>query len=105
MGREVRTYTLLERLVTFATLGALFSLAYPHHTILVCCIVFGAIVFLEIAQTLTPNRHGTPIDAFVKIAGGAAGIMLVRTINSLASVDKEPLTYRHRYPPAANADH
>jgi hypothetical protein len=35
---------------------------------------------LEIAQTLTPDRHGTLTDALEKIAGGAAGILFVRAI-------------------------
>jgi VanZ family protein len=35
---------------------------------------------LEILQTLTPDRHGTLIDALEKMAGGAAGILLARRI-------------------------
>jgi VanZ family protein len=77
---EMRTYAHLEHVVAFAILGTLFSLAYPRRTILVCCIVFGAAALLEIAQTLTPDRHGTLMDALEKIAGGAAGILFARTI-------------------------
>ena len=80
MRPEMRTYARLEHVVAFAILGTLFSLAYPRRTILVCCVVFGAAAALEIAQTLTPDRHGTLIDAFEKIAGGAAGILFARTI-------------------------
>jgi VanZ family protein len=53
---------------------------YPRRTLLVCCIVLGAAALLEIAQTLTPDRHGTLIDALETIAGGTVGIVIVRTI-------------------------
>jgi VanZ family protein len=80
MRPEMRTYAHLEHVVAFAILGTLFSFAYPRRTILVCCIVLGAAAFLEIAQTLTPDRHGTLIDALEKVAGGAAGILFAWTI-------------------------
>ena len=53
-------------------------LRLSRHLILVCCIVFGAAALLEILQTMTPDRHGTLIDALEKMAGGAAGIILAR---------------------------
>jgi hypothetical protein len=31
-------------------------------------------MLLEYLQTLTPDRHGTLVDAFEKIGGGAFGI-------------------------------
>ncbi len=100
MRPEVQTYTLLERIVTFASLGALFSVAYPQRTFLVCFVVFGATIFLEVAQTLTPDRHGTLMDALVKIAGGAAGILLVRAIQFFrvgrhGTADLSPLLRSH----------
>src|SRR5882672_2324844 len=78
MGPQMRTYAHFVHFVAFAVLGALFSFAYPRRTILVCCIVLGAAALLEFAQTLTPDRHGTLIDAFEKIAGGGAGILVAR---------------------------
>ncbi|SIO46197.1 VanZ like family protein [Bradyrhizobium erythrophlei] len=80
MQPEMGTYAHLEHVVAFAILGTLFSFAYPRRTILVCCIVLGAAAFLEIAQTLTPDRHGTLMDALEKVAGGATGILFARTI-------------------------
>lgn len=47
------------------------------------CIVLGGAALLEIAQTLTSDRHGTLIDALEKIAGGAAGILIAQTIQHL----------------------
>ena len=72
---EMQTYAHFEHIMAFALLGALFAFAYPKRLLLVCCIVLGGAVLLEIAQTLTPDRHGTLIDALEKIAGGAVGIV------------------------------
>ena len=71
-------------------LGTLFGFAYPHRTLLVCCIVLGAAALLEIAQTLTPDRHGTLVDALEKIAGGAVGILLARKIQHFRGERKMP---------------
>jgi VanZ family protein len=76
----MRTYAHFEHVIAFALLGVLFTLAYPTRVLMVCCIVLGGGALLEIAQTLTPDRHGTVIDALEKIGGGAAGILLVRAI-------------------------
>lgn len=85
MRPEMRTYAHLEHIIAFAVVGALFSFAYPRRTILVCCIVFGGAALLEILQTLTPDRHGTLVDALEKMAGGAAGIFLARSILQFGS--------------------
>lgn len=82
MRPQMQTYAHFEHIIAFAILGTLFGLAYPRRTLLVCCIVLGAAALLEIAQTLTPDRHGTLVDALEKIAGGAVGILFVRTIQN-----------------------
>jgi VanZ family protein len=64
----------LEHVAAFAVVGSLFCLAYPGRIILVCLIVLGGAVLLEYSQTLTPDRHGTVVDALEKVAGGALGI-------------------------------
>jgi VanZ family protein len=68
----------LEHVAAFAVLGILFCLAYPRHTMLVCLVVFGAAVLLELLQLLTPDRHGRMADALEKVLGGAIGIMVGR---------------------------
>ena len=83
MHPAMRTYAHFEHIIAFFLLGALFAFAYPRRPILVCCIVFGAALGLEILQTVTPDRHGTLIDALEKIAGGAAGIVLARIVRKL----------------------
>lgn len=80
MRPAMQTYAHFEHVIAFAIVGALFGFAYPRHLILVCGIVFGAAAMLEILQTLTPDRHGTLIDALEKMAGGAAGITFARTV-------------------------
>jgi uncharacterized membrane protein len=69
-----------ERLAAFAVLGGLFFLAYPRHIVLVFLIVFGSAVLLEIAQLLTPDRHGRIQDAIAKMTGGALGIVSGRAV-------------------------
>ena len=72
-GPAMHTFAHYEHVIAFALVGALFAFAYPKRLLLICGIVLGGAALLEIAQTLTPDRHGTLIDAVEKIAGGAAG--------------------------------
>jgi hypothetical protein len=72
----IQAYVHFEHIFAFAVVGALFCLAYPRSTVLVCSVVFGSAILLECFQTLTPDRHGTIFDALEKIAGGAIGILL-----------------------------
>jgi VanZ family protein len=70
------SYPSLEHLAAFAVLGALFCLAYPNQIFFVFAIVLGSAVLLELAQLLTPDRHGTVIDALQKAGGGVFGIIV-----------------------------
>jgi VanZ family protein len=85
MQPEMKTYAHLEHVIAFAMLGALFSFVYPRRAIMVFCLVLGGAVVLEILQTLTPDRHGTLVDAVEKMAGGAAGILSVKVTQKLWS--------------------
>ena len=76
MNPEMKVYALYEHVIAFAVMGSLFSFAYPRRPLLVCCFVIGVAGLLEALQTLTPDRHGTWIDALQKMAGGAFGIFL-----------------------------
>ena len=80
MRPRMRTYDHFEHLIAFAIFGGLFAFACPRHVIFVCSIVFISAVALEYLQTLTPDRHGTLIDAFEKIVGGAFGIFTAHGI-------------------------
>ena len=76
---EMKTYARYEHIIAFAVLGAVFCFAYPRHLAIVCAIVFGSAVLLELLQTLTPDRHGTLMDAIEKIAGGACGVIFAKS--------------------------
>lgn len=78
MRVNMRTYAHYEHVIAFAVFGALFAFAYPKHVVFVCCVVLISAVTLEYLQTLTPDRHGTLIDAGEKIVGGAFGICVAR---------------------------
>lgn len=69
-----------ERLAAFAVLGTLFCLAYPRHIVLVSLIVLGSALLFELAQLLTPDRHGRFQDATIKMTGGALGILAGRAM-------------------------
>ena len=73
-ARPVVAAAVIEHLGAFAVMGGLFCLAYPRHIILVCVIVLGSALLLEYAQTLTPDRHGTVLDALEKVIGGGLGV-------------------------------
>ena len=85
---DIKTYARFEHVIAFAVLGALFCFAYPRHTAFVCAIVFGSAVIFELLQTLTPDRHGTLMDAIEKIVGGACGIILAKIV--LAIFQRRP---------------
>jgi hypothetical protein len=75
MRPEMRAYARFEHVIAFAIFGALFSFAYPRSVIFVCAIVSLTAGVLEYLQTLTPDRHGTLVDACEKIAGGTLCIV------------------------------
>ena len=80
MRPEMNTYVHFVHVLAFLLLGALFSLAYPRRTLLVCTLVLGVAILLEIMQTVTPDRHGNVIDAAEKMIGGAIGILLSKAV-------------------------
>jgi VanZ family protein len=80
----------LEHIVAFAVTGLLFCLAYPRQIVRICFIVLGSAVLLEYLQKLTPDRHGTLLDAFEKLVGGALGIFAARATLSLWRRKRSP---------------
>jgi VanZ family protein len=67
-----------EHYLAFALAGSLFALAYPRQMSLVCILVLGSAIVLELLQLLTPDRHARLIDAIRKIIGGALGLGFAR---------------------------
>jgi VanZ family protein len=88
MWPAMRSLAHLEHVVAFAVLGALFSFAYPKRIIFACCVIVSSAIILECLQTLTPDRHGTLIDAFEKMAGGLLGIFAATAIHRSAKISR-----------------
>lgn len=84
LGPDMITYAHFEHVLAFAFFGTLFFFAYSRNIVLVCCVVLGSAILLEFLQTLTPDRHGTLIDAAEKMAGGAAGIVVAKIFLAIA---------------------
>jgi hypothetical protein len=63
-----------ERFAAYAVASALMALAYPKRWIRVGLVVIAMAVMLELLQLLVPDRDARLADAFVKIAGGIAGV-------------------------------
>jgi VanZ family protein len=88
MWPAMRSYAHVEHVIAFAIFGALFSFAYPKRIIFACCVVLLIAVILECLQTLTPDRHGTLIDAFEKVVGGAVGIFASHAMLAFARTSR-----------------
>ncbi|MBN9600162.1 MAG: VanZ family protein [Afipia sp.] len=73
----------LERMTAFALTGLFFGLAYPRRRALVVALVLCSACVLELAQLITPERHGRLSDLLVKLAGGVAGILVAQGLNRL----------------------
>ncbi|MEQ1900571.1 MAG: hypothetical protein ABL866_07535 [Devosia sp.] len=67
------TSPLAEDFAAFAAIGLLFGLAYPRRLLLIAAFVGCAVVSLELAQMLTPDRHGRLADGISKVLGAVAG--------------------------------
>jgi VanZ family protein len=80
MWPEMKTYARFEHVIAFALFGVICCVAYPRRIFLVCGMVFGTAITLELLQTLTPDRHGTLVDALEKLAGGACGILIAKGV-------------------------
>jgi hypothetical protein len=81
---EPALVVLAERFGAYGLLGLLFYLAYPRRIFLVCLLVFGAAIVLELLQLVIPDRDARIIDAFEKLAGGTTGVWAARAFQLLA---------------------
>jgi VanZ family protein len=71
-------FTVVERVGAYGVLGFLFYLAYPNRIALVCVLVLGNAVILELLQNFVPDRDARVSDALEKLAGGVAGILAAK---------------------------
>jgi hypothetical protein len=74
-----------ERFVAYAVLSTLFMSAYPRHFTRIMIFVLTIALSLELAQHLTPDRHGHIADALEKLGGGVAGCSLTRLMQFLTA--------------------
>jgi hypothetical protein len=75
-------FTAVERFGAYAVFGFLLYLAYPRHLALVCIMVLGSAVTLELLQNFAPDRHARSLDAIEKLLGGAAGLLSAGILQS-----------------------
>jgi VanZ family protein len=80
---EPELVVVLERFGAYGLLGLLFCSAYPSRIGLVCVLVFGSAIVLELLQIVIPDRDARVIDAVEKLTGGAAGIASCRAFLSV----------------------
>ena len=94
LGDEPALIVILEHVGAFAVIGFLFSVAYSR-TALVCLLVLGSAVILELLQLVVPDRDARVIDAVEKLMGGGVGIITARILcrpNFANSAPDEPAT-------------
>jgi VanZ family protein len=60
---ETGLTVLIEHLGAFGLLGFLFAASHPKKPIVVCAIVLGSAILLELLQLLVPDRDARIIDA------------------------------------------
>jgi len=63
----------IERFGAFFVLSLTFALGYPRSRQRVAMALMLAAVLLELAQGLSPSRHGRPADAAFKVLGAGSG--------------------------------
>ncbi len=73
----------VERLVAFATVGALAMVAYPERRLRWFWALIVAAALLEAGQHLVAGRHGRLIDFDVKAVGTLVGCCAVLTIEGV----------------------
>jgi hypothetical protein len=74
--RPATGLTGLEREAAYALLGLTLAVAFPARMWIVTIAIVVIAGGLELAQHLTPDRHGRLIDAVQKAAGGLVGMAI-----------------------------
>jgi VanZ family protein len=88
MEAEPALIVILEHVGAFAVIGFLFSVTYTR-TALVCLLVLGGAVILELLQLVVPDRDARVIDAVEKLIGGGVGIIAAKIMRQLIFRDSE----------------
>jgi hypothetical protein len=67
--------TNFDRAAAYAVMSALFVFAYPRHWRMVAVLMIVTAGGAELFQYLSPTRHPQPMDAAIKVSGGAFGLL------------------------------
>ena len=89
MENESALIVILEHVGAFAVIGFLFYVTYTRTT-LVCLLVLGSAVILELLQLVVPDRDARVMDAVEKLIGGGIGIISAKIMCPLIFADTEP---------------
>jgi VanZ family protein len=89
METEPALIVILEHFGAFAVMGFLFSVAYSRTT-LVCLLVLGSAIILELLQLVAPDRDARVIDAVEKLIGGGVGIIAAKIMCPLIFGASQP---------------
>ena len=89
MEIEPTLIVILEHVGAFAVIGFLFSVTYSRTT-LVCLLVLGSAVILELLQLIVQDRDARVIDAVEKLIGGGVGIIAAKIMYLHVFADREP---------------
>jgi VanZ family protein len=89
METETAMIVALEHVGAFAVMGFLFSVTYTRTT-LVCLVVLGSAVILELLQLVVPDRDARVVDVVEKLIGGGVGIIVAKIICSFILPSSEP---------------
>lgn len=82
----------VERFLGFAIVAALFTWAYPQRWIAILVLASVLALGLEALQLVVPTRDASPIDAIVKVAGAAAGVLGVCLLRRKPRTHQRPRT-------------
>lgn len=86
---EPALIVVMEHVGAFVVIGFLFSAAYTR-TALVCLVVLGSAVTLELLQLVIPDRDARVIDAMEKLIGGGVGIIAAKFMRPHAFANYDP---------------
>ena len=88
MEAEPVLIVILEHVGAFAVIGFLFSVTHTRTT-LVCLLVLGGAVILELLRLVVPDRDARVIDAVEMLIGGGVGIIAAKIMRQLIFRDSE----------------
>jgi hypothetical protein len=75
-----------DRLLALFLVGAVFSIAYPRHIVIILIALLAIVVGFELLQRLLAGRHGFIKDIAVKSFGVCSGIVFGAIVRRLLDI-------------------